>query len=116
MVLIALADIIILLELLVGLVIIGTDKLAVELALHTEMVIGGSGEHTLSLSRLDDALGKSHRGRYAISPHLLHGILRILVDISLSGCCHVLSSYRLSVKGLLFLRLCLLLLLGSCTR
>ena len=115
-VLIALADIIILLELLVGLVIIGTDILAVELALHAEMVIGGSGEHTLSLSRLDDALGKGHRGRYAISPHLLHGILRILVDISLSGCCHVLSSYRLSVKGLLFLRLCLLLLLGSCTR
>ena len=115
MVLIALADIIILLELLVRLVIIGTDKLAVELTLHAEMVIGSSGEHTLSISRLDDALGKGHRGRYAISPHLLHGILRILVYISLSGCCHVPSSYRLSMKGLLFLRLCLLLLLSSCT-
>ena len=84
MVLITLTDIIILLELLVGLVIISTYILAIELTFHTEMVVGGSGEHTLSFSRLNDSLGKSNGSRYAISAHLLHGILCILIYISLS--------------------------------
>ena len=94
MILIALANIIILLELLIRLVIVRTDILTIELTLHTKMVIGSTGEHTLSLGRLYDSLGKSDRSRYAISAHLLHGILCILIYISLSGCCHFLHVFR----------------------
>ena len=80
----ALADIIILLELLVGPVIIRKYILSIELALHTEMVVGGPGEHALSIGRLDDALRKGDRCRYAISAHLLHGMRCIPVNIILS--------------------------------
>ena len=83
-ILITLTDIVILLELLIRLIIVGTHILTIELAFDTKVVIGVSGKHTLSICRLYDTLGKSHRSRYAISAHLLHGILCILIDIRLS--------------------------------
>ena len=45
---IALPNVIIFLELLIGLVIVGTDVCTVELTLYAKMVIGSSGKHTLS--------------------------------------------------------------------
>ena len=84
MVLIALSHIVILLELLVWLVIVGKNVCAIELALNAEMVIGSPGKSTLTVGRLDDALGKGHRGRYAVPAHLLHRVLRILVNVLLS--------------------------------
>ena len=48
MILIALSDIIILLELFVGLVVIGKDIGTIELALHAKVVVGSPGEGALS--------------------------------------------------------------------
>ena len=56
MILIALSDIIILLELFVGLVVIGKDIGTIELALHAKVIVGSPGECALSTSRLNDAL------------------------------------------------------------
>ena len=84
MVLIALSHVVILLELLVGLVIIGKNIRAIERALHTKMVVGSPGEPAVAVARLNQALGKSNGGRNTIAAHLLHRILRILVDVLLS--------------------------------
>ena len=84
MVLIALPYIVILLELLIGFIIVGKNVCPIELALYSEMVIGGSGKGTLAISRLDDALCQGHGRWYAIPAHLFHRELGILVDILLS--------------------------------
>ena len=81
MVLLALTDIVVLLELLVGLVIIGKDIVAIISTLNTEMVVCGIGKSTLSVSGLDDALGKSDGGRYAVPPHLLTCIARVKIYV-----------------------------------
>lgn len=83
MVFIALSHIIILLEVLVGLVVIGKYVVAVVRALHTEVVVGGLRQGALAVGRLDDALRQGDGGRYAIPPHLFHGVFRIIVDIGL---------------------------------
>ena len=91
MVLITLSDIVILFELLIGFVIIGTDKLTVELSFNAKMVIGCSGEHTPSVSWFNNALCKGNRGRNAIPAHLFHCVFRVLFDIRLSWFCHFLT-------------------------
>ena len=83
MVLVTLSHIVILLESLVGLVVIGKYVIAVECTLHAEVVVGGLRQGALAVGRLDDALRQSDGGRYAITPHLLHGIFGIVVDIGL---------------------------------
>ena len=84
MVLIALAYIVVLLELLIGTVIVGKDIVAVVGSLYAKMVVGCGSYIALSVCRLDDALGERHGGRDAIAAHLLHGIPCVLIDILLS--------------------------------
>ena len=88
MVLIALPHTVVFLELLVGPVVIRQDIVAVVGTFHAEVVVGGIGQGAPAVRRLNDTLCQRHRGGYAIASHLLHGILRILLDILLSGWCH----------------------------
>ena len=84
MVFIALPDIIILLELLIGMIIIGKYLMTIVLPLDAEMVIGSIGKGTLFIARLDDALRQGDRGRYAIPAHLFHGVFCKFFDILLT--------------------------------
>ena len=51
--------------------------------LDAEMIVSLSGQLALSACTLADTLCKGNRSRYAISAHLLHGILCILFYIFL---------------------------------
>ena len=84
MIFIALGYILIFLETLIGLVIVGKNVGTIVCSLHTKMIVGCLGKHTFSVSRLDDALSKGDRCRYAITLHLKHGIRCIFVNIFLS--------------------------------
>ena len=48
-----------------------------------KMVVSLTGQFTLATGTFADTLCKRDRGRYAISAHLFHGILCILLDIFL---------------------------------
>lgn len=78
----------ILTELLVG-AVVGEEGVLAAVAqpsggsLDAEVVVARSRQFALSVAALQYALRQGHGGRYAVTPHLLHGIFSVLACVFL---------------------------------